>query len=102
MVKKLRFLPILLVLLVMVCAASSSGGKTYAAAGSATGSNIAKYACQFVGNPYVPAFALKFFSMVLNSELRSSLSFSPLMISSYLAFISARFLLKSLPDSARA
>ena len=32
----------------------SSGGKTYAAAGSATGSNIAKYACQFVGNPYVP------------------------------------------------
>ena len=33
---------------------SSGGGKTYAAAGSATGSNIAKYACQFVGNPYVP------------------------------------------------
>ena len=31
----------------------SSGSKTYAAAGSATGSNIAKYACQFVGNPYV-------------------------------------------------
>ncbi len=30
MVKKLRFLPILLVLLVMVCAASSSGGKTEA------------------------------------------------------------------------
>ena len=33
---------------------SSGGSKTYAAAGSATGSNIAKYACQFVGNPYVP------------------------------------------------
>ncbi len=32
---------------------SSSGGKTYAAPGSATGSNIAAYACQFVGNPYV-------------------------------------------------
>ncbi len=34
----------------------SSGGssKSYAAPGSATGSNIAKYACQFVGNPYVP------------------------------------------------
>ena len=32
---------------------SSGGSKTYAAAGSATGSNIAKYACQFVGNPYV-------------------------------------------------
>ncbi len=31
----------------------SSGSKTYAAAGSATGSNIVKYACQFVGNPYV-------------------------------------------------
>ena len=33
---------------------SGSGSKSYAAAGSATGSNIAKYACQFVGNPYVP------------------------------------------------
>ena len=33
---------------------SSGSKKTYAAAGSATGSNIAKYACQFVGNPYVP------------------------------------------------
>lgn len=33
---------------------SGSSSKTYAAAGSATGSNIAKYACQFVGNPYVP------------------------------------------------
>ena len=33
---------------------SSGSSKTYAAAGSATGSNIAKYACQFVGNPYVP------------------------------------------------
>ncbi len=34
----------------------SSGGssKSYKAAGSATGSNIASYACQFVGNPYVP------------------------------------------------
>ncbi len=32
----------------------SSSSKTYAAAGSATGANIAKYACQFVGNPYVP------------------------------------------------
>ncbi len=32
---------------------SSSGSKTYAAAGSATGSNIVKFACQFVGNPYV-------------------------------------------------
>ncbi len=32
---------------------SSGSSKTYAAAGSATGSNIAKYACQFVGNPYV-------------------------------------------------
>ncbi len=33
---------------------SSSSSKSYAAAGSATGNNIAKYACQFVGNPYVP------------------------------------------------
>jgi cell wall-associated NlpC family hydrolase len=33
---------------------SSGSSRTYAAAGSATGSNIAKYACQFVGNPYVP------------------------------------------------
>ena len=33
---------------------SSGSSKSYAAAGSATGSNIAKYACQFVGNPYVP------------------------------------------------
>ena len=32
----------------------SSGNKSYAAPGSATGSNIASYACQFVGNPYVP------------------------------------------------
>ncbi len=32
---------------------SSSSTKTYAAAGSATGNNIVKYACQFVGNPYV-------------------------------------------------
>ncbi len=28
--------------------------KTYASAGSKTGSNIVSYACQFVGNPYVP------------------------------------------------
>ncbi len=33
---------------------SSGSSKSYAAPGSATGSNIAKYACQFVGNPYVP------------------------------------------------
>ena len=31
----------------------SGGSKSYAPAGSATGSNIASYACQFVGNPYV-------------------------------------------------
>ncbi|MBR4667695.1 MAG: C40 family peptidase [Butyrivibrio sp.] len=37
-------------------ASSSSkpkNNKTYSAPGSATGSNIASYACQFVGNPYV-------------------------------------------------
>ena len=33
---------------------SSGGSKSYSAPGSATGSNIASYACQFVGNPYVP------------------------------------------------
>ena len=36
---------------------SSSDGekeKQYSAPGSATGANIAAYACQFVGNPYVP------------------------------------------------
>ena len=35
--------------------ASSSGGssKSYSAPGSLTGANIASYACQFVGNPYV-------------------------------------------------
>ena len=32
---------------------SSSSTKTYAPAGEATGANIAAYACQFVGNPYV-------------------------------------------------
>ena len=32
---------------------SSSSGKTYSPAGEATGDNIAAYACQFVGNPYV-------------------------------------------------
>jgi len=32
---------------------SSSSSKTYAPAGEATGDNIAAYACQFVGNPYV-------------------------------------------------
>lgn len=32
---------------------SSSGTKTYSAAGSATGSNVANFALQFVGNPYV-------------------------------------------------
>ncbi len=32
---------------------SSSSSKTYASAGSATGTNVANYACQFVGNPYV-------------------------------------------------
>lgn len=31
----------------------SSTNKTYAPAGEATGDNIAAYACQFVGNPYV-------------------------------------------------
>ena len=33
---------------------SSGGSKSYAPPGSATGQNIANYACQFVGNPYVP------------------------------------------------
>ena len=33
---------------------SKSSSKTYSAPGSATGANIASYACQFVGNPYVP------------------------------------------------
>ncbi len=32
---------------------SGGSSKGYAAPGSATGSNIAAYACQFVGNPYV-------------------------------------------------
>ncbi|RKM55970.1 hypothetical protein D6855_15715 [Butyrivibrio sp. CB08] len=32
---------------------SSSKSKSYSAPGSATGQNIANYACQFVGNPYV-------------------------------------------------
>ena len=32
----------------------SGSSKTYSAPGSATGANIASYACQFVGNPYVP------------------------------------------------
>lgn len=32
---------------------SGGGGKTYAAAGSGTGSNVASFALQFVGNPYV-------------------------------------------------
>ncbi|MCR5656627.1 MAG: C40 family peptidase [Butyrivibrio sp.] len=32
----------------------SSGGTAPAPTGSATGQNIANYACQFVGNPYVP------------------------------------------------
>lgn len=32
---------------------SSGSSKTYSSPGSATGSNIANYACQFVGNPYV-------------------------------------------------
>ena len=32
---------------------SASPKKSYSAPGSATGSNIANYACQFVGNPYV-------------------------------------------------
>ncbi len=31
----------------------SGGSKTYSSPGSLTGSNIASYACQFVGNPYV-------------------------------------------------
>ena len=35
-------------------ASSSGGSKSYAPAGSASGSNVANYACQFVGNPYVP------------------------------------------------
>lgn len=34
--------------------ASSGGSKDTSAPGSATGSNIASYACRFVGNPYVP------------------------------------------------
>ncbi len=34
--------------------ASSSSQEASAPAGSATGQNIANYACQFVGNPYVP------------------------------------------------
>ena len=33
---------------------SSGGGTAPAPTGSATGQNIANYACQFVGNPYVP------------------------------------------------
>ncbi len=33
---------------------SSSSSKSYASPGSLTGSNVASYACQFVGNPYVP------------------------------------------------
>ncbi len=32
---------------------SGSSNKSYSPPGSATGSNIASYACQFVGNPYV-------------------------------------------------
>ena len=32
---------------------SSGSSKSYSAPGSATGQNIANYACQFVGNPYV-------------------------------------------------
>lgn len=32
---------------------SSGSSKTYTPAGDATGSNVAAYACQFVGNPYV-------------------------------------------------
>lgn len=32
---------------------SSNSNKSYAPAGEATGDNIAAYACQFVGNPYV-------------------------------------------------
>ncbi|MCR5675392.1 MAG: C40 family peptidase [Lachnospiraceae bacterium] len=32
---------------------SGSSGRSYASPGSATGANIASYACQFVGNPYV-------------------------------------------------
>ncbi len=32
---------------------NSGGTKNYSAPGSLTGSNIASYACQFVGNPYV-------------------------------------------------
>lgn len=33
---------------------ASSGSKSYNAPGSATGSNVASFATQFVGNPYVP------------------------------------------------
>lgn len=33
---------------------SSSGSSAPAVSGSGTGADIAKYACQFVGNPYVP------------------------------------------------
>ena len=33
--------------------APAASAKSYAAPGAATGSNIASYACQFVGNPYV-------------------------------------------------
>ena len=33
---------------------TSSGSKSYSAPGSATGSNVASFATQFVGNPYVP------------------------------------------------
>ena len=33
---------------------NSGGSKSYAAPGSLSGANIASYACQFVGNPYVP------------------------------------------------
>ncbi|MBO4458769.1 MAG: C40 family peptidase [Butyrivibrio sp.] len=32
---------------------SSGGSKSYSSGGSASGSNVAKFACQFVGNPYV-------------------------------------------------
>ncbi len=37
-----------------VSGSSKSSSKSYSAPGSATGANIASYACQFVGNPYVP------------------------------------------------
>ena len=33
---------------------TSSGSRSYSAPGSATGSNVASFATQFVGNPYVP------------------------------------------------